>query len=106
MINNITYAYNNYLLGYPKLILFLFLLLLALISTNIPNFKLDASADSLILDDDKDLKLFRETTEKYETSEFLVLTLTDTKKEIFDKQNLDLINKISEEIKKNELVKQ
>ena len=57
MINNITYAYNNYLLGYPKLILFLFLLLLALISTNIPNFKLDASADSLILDDDKDLKL-------------------------------------------------
>ncbi len=104
MINNITYAYNNYLLGYPKLILFLFLLLLALISTNIPNFKLDASADSLILDDDKDLKLFRETTEKYETSEFLVLTLTDTKKEIFDKQNLDLINKISEEIKKNELV--
>ena len=78
--------------------------MLALISTNIPNFKLDASADSLILDDDKDLKLFRETTEKYETSEFLVLTLTDTKKEIFDKQNLDLINKISEEIKKNELV--
>ena len=30
--------------------------------------------------------------------------MTDTKKEIFDKQNLDLINKISEEIKKNELV--
>jgi hypothetical protein len=38
--------------------------------TNINNFKLDASADTLILEDDKDLNLFREINDRYGSMNF------------------------------------
>lgn len=104
MINNITYIYKKFLLGYPKLVLLVSSLLLAAISTYIPNFKLDASADTLILDDDKDLKVFRETLQKYATKEFLVLTLTDLEKEIFEQENIEIISEIADEVQKNQMV--
>jgi hypothetical protein len=51
------------------------------------NFKLDASADTLILEDDKDLKLFREVSGRYKTNDFLVLTVTDNNEDIFSKRH-------------------
>ena len=65
---------------------------------NIENFKLDASADTLILEDDKDLKIFRETGQKYQTNDFLILTVTDNEKDIFSSDTLDFIDSITKEI--------
>ena len=66
--------------------------------TNINNFKLDASADTLILEDDKDLNLFREINDRYESNEFLILTVTDKHKDIFANETLDYINSLVIEI--------
>ena len=66
--------------------------------TNINNFKLDASADTLILEDDKDLNLFREINDRYESNEFLILTVTDKHKDIFANETLDYINSLVTEI--------
>ena len=38
------------------------------------NFELDASADSLILENDKDLKIFREITKRYDAKDFVIIT--------------------------------
>ena len=38
------------------------------------NFKLDASSDALLLENDKDLKYLREINERYGSKDFLVLT--------------------------------
>jgi uncharacterized protein len=65
-----------------------------------PNFKLDASADSLILENDKDLITYRNIVERYQTKEFLVITYTPNEGSIFDGDNLDLITKL-----KNNLLK-
>ena len=79
----------------------LFLAVILVISvSHVGNFKLDASADTLILEDDKDLKIFRETNEKYKSSDFLVLTVTDNEKEIFAIDTLSFIDSLSNELTK------
>ena len=98
MIKKISYIYEKYILSYPTIVLFVLGLILLMSAVNINNFKLDASADTLILEDDKDLKLFRETNEKYETNDFLILTLTDNVNEIFSDDTLSYITQITEEI--------
>ena len=65
-----------------------------------PNFKLDASADSLILENDKDLITYRNIAQRYQTKEFLVITYTPNEGSVFDGDNLDLITKL-----KNNLLK-
>ena len=98
MIKKISYFYEHYILGYPALVLTLLSIILAVSLSNINNFKLDASADTLILDDDKDLKLFREINDRYESNEFLILTVTDKNKDIFANETLEYIHNLTLEI--------
>ena len=83
MIKKISYIYKQYILDHPLLVIFSLLAILALSVTNIKNFKLDASADTLILEDDVDLKIFRNTNEKYESYDFMILTLSDSSNNVF-----------------------
>jgi len=67
------------------------------------NFKLDASADSLLLEDDKDLQFFRETIERYTTKEFLFVTFTSDDS-LFSEPVLKRIAQLRDEIKRIKLV--
>ena len=80
------------------MVLIMLSIILMVSLTNINNFKLDASADTLILEDDKDLNLFREINDRYESNEFLILTVTDKHKDIFTDETLDYINSLVLEI--------
>ena len=100
MIKKISYIYSHYILGQPLLVLLFLAVILVISVSNVGNFKLDASADTLILEDDKDLKIFRETNEKYKSSDFLVLTVTDNEKEIFAPDTLSFIDSLSDELTK------
>ena len=98
MIKKISFIYRQYLLGHPVLALLFLAVILAISATNIKNFTLDASADTLILEDDQDLKIFRNITERYQSSDFMILTLTDKNKNIFSSDTLRLIDTLSREI--------
>ena len=98
MIKKVSSIYKQYILGYPVLVLIFLTLILALSSTNIKNFKLDASADTLILEDDADLKVFRETNEKYKSYDFMILTLSDKVKDVFSQETLSLVDSLRQEI--------
>ena len=98
MIKKISFIYRQYLLGHPVLALLFLAIILAISATNIKNFTLDASADTLILEDDQDLKIFRNITERYQSSDFMILTLTDKDKNIFSSDTLRLIDTLSREI--------
>ncbi len=98
MIKKISFIYRQYLLGHPVLALFFLAIILVISITNIKNFTLDASADTLILEDDQDLKVFRNVTERYQSSDFMILTLTDKNKNIFSSDTLQLIDTLSREI--------
>ena len=91
MIKNISHIYLQYILNYPKHVIVLMLLMLGIMITNIPNFKLDASADSLILENDKDLAKYRNLIQDYGTNDFIVMTLSPNNGDIFDEENISII---------------
>ena len=98
MIKKISLLYEQYIIRYPGMVLIVLSIILMISLTNINNFKLDASADTLILEDDKDLNLFREINDRYGSNEFLILTVTDKHKDIFANETLNYINNLVTEI--------
>jgi uncharacterized protein len=76
MMAAFTKAYHQLVLDRPWLAGLLVLALLAAAGSQIPQFRLDASADSLILEGDEDLAYYREIADTYATEEFLVVTYT------------------------------
>ena len=71
LINKI---YENIVIKHPIFIIFFLILVLGFFSLHIKNFELDASADSLILEDDEDLKIFRKIISRYDTKDFVIIT--------------------------------
>ena len=103
MINTIKNIYSATVLRKPVLVCFFMSVVLSFFAIQTKNFKLDASADSLLLEDDEDLKLFRETSERYTTKEFLFVTFTP-KDSLFSKSILEKITQLRNEIKEIKLV--
>ncbi len=95
--------YSALLTKYLNTFLIILLGILITFSINSRNFQLDASSDSLILDDDKDLEKYREIVNNYSSKDFLILTLTNNNK-IVTKENIKFIKTITSEIKNLEWV--
>ncbi len=68
--------YKNSVIEKPKLTLLLLTLFLLFFGYFSKNFQLDASSDTLLLENDPDLKYLREVNKKYGSKDFLVLTYT------------------------------
>ena len=98
MNKKISHLYEKYIICYPGMVLIILSIILMVSLTNLNNFKLDASADTLILEDDKDLNLFREINDRYGSNEFLILTVTDKHKDIFTNETLSYVNNLVIEI--------
>ncbi|MFG1497757.1 MMPL family transporter [Saccharospirillum sp. HFRX-1] len=62
------------------------------------HFSLDASAESLLLEDDPDLELFRTISERYGSQEFLVLTFTP-EQPLFTEQSLSTLSELRDELR-------
>ena len=62
------------ILTYPKLLIIFLLFFLSIATYFSKEFKLDASADTLLLENDPDLKYLREINKKYGSEEFFILT--------------------------------
>ena len=63
------------------------------------NFQLDASSDTLILENDEDLKNYRKIINDYSTKDFLLITITSSSK-ILSKENLDIIKNLTNDVSK------
>ena len=90
-------AYQNIVIQKPKLIMTLLFLVLLSFGYFSKDFRLDASSDTLLLENDPDLNYLREVTKRYGSKDFLVLTYTPEKEIISDDSIKNLIN-IKEEI--------
>ena len=91
--------YKNSIIEKPKSTLSILIILLLSFGYFTKDFQLDASSDTLLLENDPDLKYLREINTKYGSKDFLVLTYTpidnllapDTIKNLTDLRN-DLSN--------------
>ena len=68
--------YKNLIIEKPKFTLLVLIILLLIFGYFTKNFQLDASSDTLLLENDPDLKYLREINSKYGSKDFLVLTYT------------------------------
>ena len=70
--------YKNSIIEKPKYTLLILIILLLSFGYFSKDFQLDASSDTLLLENDPDLKYLREVNNKYGSKDFLVLTYTPT----------------------------
>ena len=68
--------YKSVVIDRPVISLALVFFLAAFFSIQIQNFKLDASAESIVLENDQDLKYYRASREVYGSDDFLIITYT------------------------------
>ncbi|MEZ0121733.1 MAG: RND family transporter [Candidatus Reddybacter sp.] len=103
MSERLLHAYERIVLLHPKLVLLLVLLVTVALALGLPNFKLDASADSLTLENDNDLDYFREINERYGSGDFLVVTYSPLAgDDLFSDKSLATLSELTEDLKQIE----
>ena len=89
--------YDKVILSYPKSILLLLLICVSSLGYQAQYLEIDASAETLLLEDDKDLAFTRKVNERYGSSDFLVLTYSPYADLLAD-STLDSLRKLSAEL--------
>lgn len=74
--SRLLHYYDKIVLQRPWVSLFFVGLFVAFFGSKIPDFKLDASAESLVLEKDDALRYYRTITEAYGSNDFLIITYT------------------------------
>ena len=90
--------YDRFILAHPWLVLFAFGLLLAGTAFGFSQFRLDASAESLVLENDRSLEEYRQVNRIFTTSDdFLVVTYTPDN-ELFTESGLARLAALRDEL--------
>lgn len=66
-------VYQSFILRYPLFVLALTILFILLFGFNVSKLQIDASAETLLLDDDKDLDFLRETEKRFKSNDILII---------------------------------
>ena len=104
MYKNIMQLYERIVLKHPILTIFLVLIIVVGVGSYAKDFHLDASADSLLLENDQDLKYFRTINKNYGSAEFLVISYSP-KHDLYAPETLDDLRKLRDSLLKIERVK-
>ena len=91
--------YNQWVLKKPKVWLGVIVLVMLGFGFTVTNFKLDASSDSLVLENDEDLRYYRTVNKAYGTDDFLVITWTP-KTDLLSDESLDGLQGLKDDLLK------
>ena len=93
--------YDNVILKFPIAVLLVLFTSITVLGYYATKLEIDASAETLLLDDDKDLKFSREVNKRYYNPNFLVVTYSP-KDELLSKTSLDRLSNLSDDLLKLE----
>ena len=91
------HAYDELVLERPAIALFVVALLLAFFAFHAPEFRLDASADSLVLENDEALQYYRSIRARYGSDDYLIVTYTP-KQDLFSEAVIADLKALRDEI--------
>ncbi|MGD8175580.1 efflux RND transporter permease subunit [Marinimicrobium sp. ARAG 43.8] len=97
MLKMLNGLYRSTVLRHPGWVLLLVGLLALAAAAGLPNLKLDASADSLTLENDRSLDYFREINQRYQSGDFLVVTYSP-KTDMFSDASLETLQSLRDEL--------
>ena len=84
-------------LKYPKTAVLCILVITAILGYGIKYFRLDASAETLVLQNDKDLQYSRQVSARYGEQDFLVLTFTPNE-DLFSDKTLSTLRHLRDDL--------
>ncbi len=93
----------KFIIAKNKLVISLVLLLSVVFGCLSTRLSIDASAETLLLEHDPDLKAYRQIASRYDSPGLLVVAFTP-KDDLFLPKNLELIKNLSDELVKNDMV--
>ena len=84
--------YKKNIIEKPKFLFFIFVLTALVFSFYSKDFRLDASSETLLIEEDPDLKYLKEVNKRYGSKEFLILTYTPNENMISDNSVNNLLS--------------
>ncbi|NQT54922.1 MAG: RND family transporter [Desulfobacteraceae bacterium] len=96
--------FDKIILRRPLLVIVCILTLVLFLGYHAKDFKLDASAETLVLEDDKDLCYFRLINSRYGEQDYLIITYTPEKEDLFSDNTLSKLSQLKDELKRLERV--
>ena len=93
----------KFIIAKNKLVISLVLALSVVFGYLSTKLSIDASAETLLLEHDPDLKAYRQIAKRYDSPGLLVVAFTP-KDDLFSPKNLELIKNLSDELAKNDMV--
>ncbi|WP_459881489.1 efflux RND transporter permease subunit [Campylobacter concisus] len=93
----------KFIIAKNKLVISLVLVLSVVFGYLSTRLSIDASAETLLLEHDPDLKAYRQIASRYDSPGLLVVAFTP-KDDLFSPKNLELIKNLSDELAKNDMV--
>jgi predicted RND superfamily exporter protein len=94
----ITRFFDKVIIERPKLIILLIIATVAFLGYQAKNFRLDASAETLVLEDDKDLRYSRLIGSRYGLQDYLVMTFAP-RDDLFSDKTLAILSHLCDEIR-------
>ena len=92
--------YSRWVTRYPLTILAFISLAVGILGYYATKLEIDASSETLLLENDSDLAFSREVSKKYYSPNFLILTFSPKKGALLDDNNLQIIKEISDDLLK------
>jgi len=89
--------YEFIVFGKPRLVILALSLFVAFFAWHAQNFRLDASADSLLLENDPVLEFSREVSERYGTGDSVIVAYTP-KNDLFDRSSLSRLTQLRDDL--------
>jgi len=97
MTSPLSTYYDKLVLQHPGLALLGVILLLVFLGYHSSNFRLDASADALVLEDDEALRYYREARARYGSDDYLIVTYKPSG-DLFSTDTLDDLRRLRDEL--------
>ena len=97
MTSKIARLYSHSVFERPKLVIVMLLALVVFFAWHAQNFRLDASADSLLLENDPDLEFSREINNRYGTADSVTVAYSPDGN-LFDPAELQVLERLSEDL--------
>ena len=95
----LTQFFDKFILTRPKVVIICLVVLVSFFGYAAKDFKLDASAETLMLENDKDLQYSRIIDSRYGLQDYLVMTYAP-KGDLFDNVTLSKLSRLCDDLKK------
>jgi len=90
--------YQRWVLDHPKTWILLLVIISIASAFQARHFRLDASADSLVLEHDESLEFYRQVSKRYGGSDFLIVTYSPKERALFDPDTLKHLDQLHHEL--------